>query len=98
MAPEMIEKLESTSKVDMWALGVIFYQFFTNELPFIAATPYLLQKLILEKDPEPLPSSVPLFIKDIIASLLDKNPDKRPDTKELLFKDMIIPYVHKIIS
>jgi serine/threonine protein kinase len=30
MAPEMILKKASTSKVDMWALGVILYQFFAN--------------------------------------------------------------------
>jgi eukaryotic-like serine/threonine-protein kinase len=38
MAPEMIDEKPSTTKVDMWALGVIFYQFFTNELPFRADT------------------------------------------------------------
>ena len=36
MAPEMIVQKESTTKVDMWALGVILYQMFTNKLPFEA--------------------------------------------------------------
>ena len=36
MAPEMIVKNESTTKVDMWALGVILYQMFANKLPFEA--------------------------------------------------------------
>ena len=34
MAPEMIDKKESWTKVDIWALGIIFYQMFTNKLPF----------------------------------------------------------------
>jgi serine/threonine protein kinase len=38
MAPEMIAEKQSTTKVDMWALGVILYQFFSNHLPFEAAT------------------------------------------------------------
>jgi len=36
MAPEMIVQKESTTKVDMWALGVILYQMFASKLPFEA--------------------------------------------------------------
>ena len=36
MAPEMIAAKPSSIKVDMWALGVILYQFFSNKLPFEA--------------------------------------------------------------
>ena len=36
MAPEMIAGKPSSIKVDMWALGVILYQFFSNKLPFEA--------------------------------------------------------------
>ena len=36
MAPEMIVQKESSTKVDMWALGVILYQMFTSKLPFEA--------------------------------------------------------------
>jgi serine/threonine protein kinase len=37
MAPEIIVQSPSSSKVDMWALGVILYQFLTKKLPFEAA-------------------------------------------------------------
>ncbi len=34
IAPEILYQNLSTKKVDMWALGVILYQFFANKLPF----------------------------------------------------------------
>jgi serine/threonine protein kinase len=36
MAPEMISQKLSTTKVDMWSLGVILHQFFIGKLPFEA--------------------------------------------------------------
>ena len=55
MAPELIAEKPSTTKVDMWALGVIIYQFFSNKLPFEAANYNDTMKLIRENEPEPLP-------------------------------------------
>ena len=46
MAPEMIIQKESTTKVDMWALGVIVYQMFANRLPFEADNYYDTMTLI----------------------------------------------------
>ena len=71
--------MPSTTKADMWALGVILYQFFANQLPFEAANYYDTMKLIRESEPATLPSTVSPFIKEIIANLLDKNPETRPD-------------------
>ena len=79
MAPEMIVQKPYTTKVDMWALGVILYQLFGNKLPFEADNCFDTQKLIRESDPAPLPSTVSPFIKEIIRQLLDKNPDTRSD-------------------
>jgi serine/threonine protein kinase len=46
MAPEMIIQSESSTKVDMWALGIILYQFFTNKLPFEGTNYYDTMTLI----------------------------------------------------
>ena len=67
MAPEMIAQKASSTKVDMWALGVILYQFFANKLPFEGSSYYEMMKLISESEPAPLPSTVSPFIKEIIA-------------------------------
>jgi serine/threonine protein kinase len=80
MAPEMIVKKLSTSRADMWALGVILYQFFSNQLPFESESYFSTMKLITESEPAPLLSTVPPYIKEIIAKLLDKNPSKRLDS------------------
>ena len=79
MAPEMIAEKPSTTKVDMWALGVIIYELFSNQLPFKGPTFNDTMNLIREKEPAPLPSTVSPFIKEIIAKLLDKNPENRVD-------------------
>jgi serine/threonine protein kinase len=71
--------MPSSYKADMWALGVILYQFFSNQHPFEAASFYATMKLIREGEPVPLPSTVSPFIKEIITKLLDKNPETRPD-------------------
>ena len=79
MAPEMIFQKQSTTKVDMWALGVILYQLFSNKLPFEASSYFETMKLISESEPAPLPSSLSPFIKAIITNLLKKDPEARPD-------------------
>jgi serine/threonine protein kinase len=55
MAPETILHNESTTKVDMWALGIILYQIFSNKLPFESTNHFNTMKLIAESEPAPLP-------------------------------------------
>jgi eukaryotic-like serine/threonine-protein kinase len=61
-APEMIDEKQSTTKVDIWALGIILYQIFSNKLPFEASSYFKTMKLISESEPAPLPSTVSPFI------------------------------------
>ena len=48
MPPEMILQKPYTTKVDMWALGVILYQMFGYKLPFEGSSYYETMKLIIE--------------------------------------------------
>ena len=63
----MILEKSCTTKVDMWALGVILYQIFANKLPFEGSSYFETMKLISESEPAPLPSTVSPFVKEIIA-------------------------------
>ena len=89
MAPEMILQKPSTTKVDMWALGVILYQLFANKLPFEGSSYYETMKLISESEPAPLSTTVSPLVQEIISKLLDKNPETRADAELLLNKDEI---------
>jgi serine/threonine protein kinase len=62
MAAELFAGKPYTTKADMWALGVILYQFFSNQHPFQDDNPYNMIKLIRESEPAPLPSTVSPFI------------------------------------
>lgn len=44
---------------------------------------------IKNNEPAPLPSTVPLYIKQIIHDLLDKNPKNRPSAQKMIEKDEI---------
>jgi serine/threonine protein kinase len=89
MAPETIINAASTTKIDMWALGIILYQLFSNKHPFEGPNFYETMKLIRESEPAPLPSNLSTFIRKLIEKLLDKNPDNRPSPEELFsFKEI----------
>jgi serine/threonine protein kinase len=84
IAPETIKNASPSSKVDMWALGIILYQLVASyEHPFPGDNVYSLARAITdnEVDLSSLPSTVSQYIKDTIKSLLEKNPDDRPDAK-----------------
>jgi NIMA (never in mitosis gene a)-related kinase 1/4/5 len=85
IAPEVISNKPATSKVDMWALGIILYELVSSlKHPFECENSFAMILAINNNDPAPLPSTASPFIKETIAMLLNKNPENRPDAETLV--------------
>jgi serine/threonine protein kinase len=98
MAPEISNGLTGTTKVDMWALGIILHQLLTKKLPFESKNHLEFMRLIRENEPAALPEKVSPFIKNIISKLLEKNPDKRISADELVKIPEIEKYIQQVIE
>ena len=99
IAPEVLKNKASTTKVDMWAIGIILYQLVSSSnLPFESENFFGLIEAIKENDPPPVQTSLSTFIKEAIKALLDKNPENRPDASTLLNKDEMKIHISKVIS
>jgi|UniRef100_A0A7C3V613 PAS domain S-box-containing protein len=79
MAPEQIMG-KSEIRSDIWAIGVIMYMLYTEELPFYSEVEKLLIDQILEKEPTPprqLHPELPPALEAIILRCLAKDVDRR---------------------
>ncbi len=64
MAPEIIiEPMNYSSKIDIWALGIILYSLVSSSVPFELDNLYQLMRSIKDEEPKPLPPSTSPFIK-----------------------------------
>jgi serine/threonine-protein kinase len=80
LAPEQIRGETVTPAVDIWQLGVLFYEMLSGELPFRSETAEGMYARILQDDAAPLGSrrpGVPAALEKIAARCLRKNPGQR---------------------
>lgn len=81
MAPEIWRSDTITKQTDLYALGIIGYELFTNILPFPSASPMeLMYHHIHSKpvDPRKVNESIPEGMSKLILQLLEKQPADRP--------------------
>ncbi len=81
LAPERIMGGDTGPSVDLYALGVIFFEMATGKLPFEASDPTtFLIKHMKERPPAPreLEKSVPPELDALVVQLLEKDPKARP--------------------
>ncbi|MBK7396644.1 MAG: serine/threonine protein kinase [Myxococcales bacterium] len=85
MSPEQIEGGEVTAKVDVFAVGVLFYELVTGSLPFDGKNPAQVIRRVLEGQFTPVDRLVPQVggrWAEIVASMLDHEEGHRPSLPE----------------
>ena len=79
MAPEQINGLPVDARADVFAMGVLLYEYACGVHPFAASTPLATVARVLESDARPLVSrtDVPSRLADVIARCMQKTPSDR---------------------
>ena len=80
MSPEQIQGLAVGSRTDLFAAGVVLYQFITHQKPFTGGGQWTVQRKIIQDDPVP-PSlanrALPPVFDSIVRRALAKDPADR---------------------
>ena len=91
MSPEQILGLAVGSRADIFAAGVILYQFLVGRRPFTGGGPFGVQRKIVQDDPDP-PSQVnadlPKAFDLIVARALAKKPENRYESAGAFAADL----------
>lgn len=77
MAPELIRKQPYNEKVDIWSLGIILYELYEREPPYLRVPPLKAMYLIASKEPPRLKTSVPQEVRNLYEKCVAKNPEDR---------------------
>jgi TolB-like protein/Tfp pilus assembly protein PilF len=91
MSPEQARGEEVDHRTDIWSFGVVLYETFGGQLPFMGEHDQALVYSILNKKPKPitdLRSEIPMSIEQVVSKALEKNPDKRYQQIDELLDDL----------
>ena len=75
------EEIELTPKIDIFALGLIFHQIMTGELPEIDKDYQYVYEAQLDDSEVRLSSKLNLQMQSLIEGMIEKDPEKRLDAK-----------------
>ena len=85
---EETEKI--TTKADIFALGILFCQYLTGDMPFFDTEKYTyLYAAILDESDICIKNNIPEEIKLLLLKMLSKNPEERPSIQEV-FDSLVI--------
>jgi serine/threonine protein kinase len=91
MSPEQAQGEEVDHRTDIWSFGVVLYEMFGGQLPFMGEQDQAVVYSILNKKPKPiteLRSEIPVSIGQVVDKALEKNPDERYQQIDELLDDL----------
>ncbi len=88
LAPETLlaadgEDVRLTTKVDVFALGLLFHQYYTGNLPRFSNEYSYAHEAVLDGRSLFLDTGIPYNIQNLIGSMLERDPRNRPSTQEI---------------
>ena len=90
-SPEQINNTKVDSRSDIFAVGVVIYEFLTYGKPFDGPTIVTIINQVLNKEPAPLRQlvpDIPAELEAIISRCLRKDPDERYQTLEEMLLEL----------
>jgi hypothetical protein len=78
LAPELARGEVATPLSDVYALGIVTYECLAGWRPFEGDNQVAVATAQLTQQPPPLPETVPLPVRQLVASAMAKNPQVRP--------------------
>jgi tRNA A-37 threonylcarbamoyl transferase component Bud32/predicted transcriptional regulator len=91
MSPEQASGLATDHRTDIFSFGVVLYELFTGQLPFVGEFELSVLYAIINEDPKPVREinpNVPEELEAIVDTALQKNKEKRYQTMEALVADL----------
>ncbi len=83
LSPEQVQRGIADSRSDVYAAGIVAYEMFTGEKPFMGDSPIQIAYMHVNEEIPHLRSKrkeIPQSLDELIASATAKNPDDRPRT------------------
>jgi eukaryotic-like serine/threonine-protein kinase len=80
MSPEQAAGQSVDQRGDIYGLGILMYEMLGNAPPFTGDEVNAVLMMHITQPPPPLPSSVPLAVRQLVSELLAKDPGQRPQT------------------
>ena len=92
LAPELAKGQQATVQSDIYALGIVFYEMLTGDVPFHADAPV---QIALKHLHEPVPSvrnfnpELPQSVENIIIRATAKDPEQRYKSADEMYDDLV---------
>lgn len=78
------EDVDLTEKIDIFALGILFHEYWTGERPKIGNKYDNIYEAVLDGSEVKLSDRLPLEMRSMISRMLSANPASRPSAQEIL--------------